>query len=30
MTAVTATQTSRPIYHHLYVQVLCAIDPLES
>ena len=25
MTAVTATQASRPIHHHLYVQVLCAI-----
>jgi aerobic C4-dicarboxylate transport protein len=25
MTAFTATQASRPIHHHLYVQVLCAI-----
>ena len=25
MTAVTAAQASRPIHHHLYVQVLCAI-----
>ncbi len=25
MTAAAAAQASRPIHHHLYVQVLCAI-----